>query len=251
MQDLVLSYLKEHIFSLNGIKKYLYSKWIELGIRISKGIEIILLPCSLMIGVYIKYFTKIPPQLFPISYKVFAKCNWLPVRFHYYQPIIKKEMLPKNYKKIENPLTGLDLDIKYQLDLLSKFRYNDELKKISFEKKDDVDPHYNNLYYPSGDAELLYNMIRFYKPKRIIEIGSGESTKFVRKALKMNKLETETVTEHTCIEPYERPWLEKLDTNVIRKPVEELDVSFFKQLSENDILFIIISILAGALEPFH
>ena len=44
--------------------------------------------------------------------------------------------------------------------------------------------------------------------------------------------------EHTCIEPFENLWLEKLSVKVIRKLVEDVDVNFFNQLDENDILFI-------------
>lgn len=44
--------------------------------------------------------------------------------------------------------------------------------------------------------------------------------------------------EHICIEPYEQPWLEKLGIKIVRKKVEELDISYFNQLQSNDILFI-------------
>lgn len=44
---------------------------------------------------------------------------------------------------------------------------------------------------------------------------------------------------HTCIEPFEMPWLEKVGgVNVVRKKVEELEIDFFSDLAENDILFI-------------
>ena len=39
-------------------------------------------------------------------------------------------MLPQNYNSIENPLIGIDLNIRNQLDLLSKFHYNEELERI-------------------------------------------------------------------------------------------------------------------------
>ena len=33
---------------------------------------------------------------------------------------------------------------------------------------------YRNGLFESGDAEFLYNMIRYFKPRRIFEIGSGQ-----------------------------------------------------------------------------
>ena len=54
-----------------------------------------------------------------------------------------------------------------------------------------------------------------------------------------NQFENKNYTcNHTCIEPYEQPWLEQLDVKLIREKVEHLDYSIFKNLEKNDILFI-------------
>ena len=45
-------------------------------------------------------------------------------------------------------------------------------------------------------------------------------------------------SHHICIEPYEMPWLEQLGIEILRKKIEDIDVSFFNQLLSNDILFI-------------
>lgn len=74
-------------------------------------------------------------------------------------------------------------------------------------------------------------MIRFYKPKRIIEIGSGNSTLMAIRAVKQNMREDLRYNcEHICIEPYEMKWLEKTSAKVIRSKVEDLDSSFFNVL---------------------
>ena len=44
--------------------------------------------------------------------------------------------------------------------------------------------------------------------------------------------------EHICIEPYEMPWLEESGVSVVRRKVEDVELSFFSKLEENDILFI-------------
>ena len=44
-----------------------------------------------------------------------------------------------------------------------------------------------NNVFESGDTEYLYQIIRYFKPRRVIEIGSGFSTKIVSKALQVNK----------------------------------------------------------------
>jgi predicted O-methyltransferase YrrM len=93
--------------------------------------------------------------------------------------------------------------------------------------------------YESGDAEYLFSIIRKFKPKKIIEIGSGYSTLILLEALKKNKLEDKQYEcVLTCIEPYEKPWLEKLEEDLLREKVEDIDLNFFNILSENDIFFI-------------
>ncbi len=58
-------------------------------------------------------------------------------------------------------------------------------------------------------------------------------------AIKKNKkLDPKYNCKHICIEPYEMPWLEKIGVSVIREKVENIELSFFKSLEEEDILFI-------------
>ncbi|MGZ3767554.1 MAG: hypothetical protein ACXVA2_23020, partial [Mucilaginibacter sp.] len=74
--------------------------------------------------------------------------------------------------------------------------------------------------YEAGDAEYLYNMVRHFKPKRIIEIGSGFSTLMVRNAIAKNKDgDANYHCDHICIEPYEVPWLEKTATMIAPKAI--------------------------------
>ena len=82
-------------------------------------------------------------------------------------------------------------------------------------------------------------MIRRFKPRRLIEIGSGFSTLIARKAIACNLQERPGCgCRHTCVEPYEEPWLEQCGATVLRQRVESVDKSLFHQLAEDDILFI-------------
>ena len=219
---------------VNFIRSYIISSYIITVL------ETLALPATFLIGIYMKYFTRVPPIYLIRSYKWFTKCDWLPIKFHYYQPIIKLDMLPQNYNNsIENPLIGIDLNIGNQLELLNKFHYNEELVRIPHDKTNESGPYYNSLNFPSyTDAEILYNMIRHFKPTKIVEIGAGESTKFIQLAIEQNKQETGNKTEHICIEPFEQLSLEKSSLTIIRERVERLELSIFSKLSKNDILFI-------------
>jgi hypothetical protein len=81
-------------------------------------------------------------------------------------------------------------------------------------------------------------MIRFFKPKKMIEIGSGMSTLLALDAVKKNKTESNCDCEHICVEPFHMPWLEKSGVRVIRDLVENLNPDMFKELAANDILFV-------------
>lgn len=173
------------------------------------------------------------------SDKTFMKLGILPVLDHYYQPLINpKKHLTKSLRA-ERSLPGIDFNVKEQLELLKKFTFGDELLAIPKEKKSDTEFYYNNASFSTGDAEYLYNMIRYFKPRNIIEIGSGASTLMARNAIAQNKKDDAGYScKHTCIEPYEQPWLEQLEVTVVREKVEMLDKSLFSQLEANDILFI-------------
>ena len=170
--------------------------------------------------------------------QVLLKVGIMPIRNHYYEPLFDKRNLNKPLSD-NRPLPGIDWNIKEQLSILNNFNFNKEFKNILNDYSDDISFHFNNDLFGSGDAEYWYNLIRFKKPRTIIEIGSGNSTKIARLAIKQNKKEKgERECEHICIEPYEMPWLEKLDFTVIREKVENVNKDIFKKLEIGDILFI-------------
>jgi hypothetical protein len=80
-------------------------------------------------------------------------------------------------------------------------------------------------------------MVRHVLPRRVVEIGSGYSTLLVQEALQRNALGGH-LCEHTCVEPFEMPWLERLGVEVVRAPVENVDPGRLATLGDGDILFI-------------
>jgi hypothetical protein len=163
-----------------------------------------------------------------------------PIRNHYYEPLFDDRSLSRPLSK-DRSLPGLDLNESSQIALLSKLNYSDELLALDLKRRrDQVDTFYiHNLTFESGDAEFLYQIIRHLKPGKIIEIGSGHSTKIARLALKKNTLETSIDYAHICVEPYERRWLEKLQgVSVIRQRIEDCDFDWSTALQPGDLLFV-------------
>lgn len=174
----------------------------------------------------------------PLSRKVLLQAGVLPVRRHYYEPLFDGRDLRKPLSA-ERHLPGIDLNTKAQLELLQQFDFKDELARIPEEKADEVTFYFNNKNFKYGDAVYWYSLIRAVRPRHIIEIGSGFSTKMACMAVRANRQQDAAYQcRHVCIEPYEMPWLEQLGVEVIREKVEETNIDLFGQLQENDIVFI-------------
>jgi hypothetical protein len=201
-------------------------------------IDILILPAVVASALVLRFVRRIGVHKFPISKRAMLSVGLMPIRDHYYEPLFQKKHLLKPLSAERN-LPGIDWNISAQLALLDTFQYEQELEILKDGYSDELTFHFQNGAFGAGDAEFWYQIIRTKKPARIIEIGSGNSTKLARAAILQNQLDDPTYNcEHTCIEPYEMPWLEKLGIGIIRQKVEEVDPILFDQLGHNDILFI-------------
>ena len=194
-------------------------------------------PLTLLASIWLKLVRK--AGIGKVNNNIFMTVGVLPVLDHYYEPMVNPKKHLKKSLREDRELPGINFNIDEQLRLLSNFNYNEELMKFPMKKGKNIEFNYDNGSYCSGDAEYLYNIIRHFKPKRVIEIGSGISTLMAQNAIKKNKTEnSDYKCDHTCIEPYEQSWLQELEVDLVRELVENIDVSFFQKLQENDILFI-------------
>lgn len=174
----------------------------------------------------------------PLSRAVLDRAGLAFVRKHYYAPVIDAGDI-RHPLDAARDLPGLDLNEAGQRALLQSFHYADELTALPL-KKPAVDRFgYENTTYAEGDAEMLYNMIRHFRPRRIVEVGSGQSTLMAMEAIPANKREDAGyVCRVTCIEPFEQPWLERLGVEVIRKRVEDCPDKLVRSLEAGDFFFI-------------
>lgn len=203
-------------------------------------IDLMLSPLIILFAFYFRILRHRQFKGFPFSRKILFYVGVLPIIDHYHEPMFNHKRHLKRSLRDKRNLPGIDLDVDKQIELLKKFHFNNELRIIPTKRTNNKNEFcHNEGPFPPADAEYLYNIIRYFLPRRVIEIGSGQSTLMVATALNQNKKQiTGYICQHICIEPYENPWLEALGVQVIRKPVEECDISLFKQLEANDILFI-------------
>ena len=185
-------------------------------------------------------YRKIGANSLRITTNRLKKIGVFPIRNHFYEPLFDDRFISNPLDK-ERHLPGIDFNIKSQINLLDQLSFADELVSLNLKNKSKgIDSFYiNNGSFESGDADFLYQMIRYIKPHKIVEIGSGDSTKIARLALKKNKKESLGEYEHICIEPYGAPWLEELEgTKIIRELVEDCKFDWANELKSGDLLFI-------------
>jgi hypothetical protein len=88
-------------------------------------------------------------------------------------------------------------------------------------------------WFDALDAVALYSMMAWIRPNRYVEIGSGISTQFARKAVTDHRL----TTTLTSIDPEPRAEIDAICDDVIRSGLENVDLPIFDLLGPGDFLF--------------
>lgn len=95
-------------------------------------------------------------------------------------------------------------------------------------------PRWNNGYLPGLDIIGIYTMLARFKPKRYVEIGSGNSTRIAHKAFMEQGLSTEFIT----IDPKPGLEVDQLPNRILRQPFKNIDFDFASELNANDVLYV-------------
>lgn len=164
---------------------------------------------------------------------------------HFYEPIPDTRTLSDDIWLKQSQLVGIDINEQRQINLLREFSSKFKKEYDGFPRHKTSIPYQyyiKNGQFESVDGEILYCMIRYFKPRRILEIGSGYSTCLSAQAILKNKAEdNDYECELVAIEPYPNeilkagfPGLSKL----VPEKVQDVPLAEFEKLTENDILFI-------------
>ncbi len=163
---------------------------------------------------------------------------------HYYSPVPDLEDLEKRQVwERQSTLVGLDFRPKAQIEFLLDLgqRFGSECNWPSDSQSDSDQFYTENGTFSYGCAATTHCILRRFKPHHVIEIGSGNSTVIISRALSLNSKDSPEPIEYTAVDPFPRSIVEKGLcglTRVIKEPVERLDIGFFDRLVENDVLFI-------------
>ncbi len=95
-------------------------------------------------------------------------------------------------------------------------------------------PRWQQSWFPRLDGAIAYGLTRLQRPRMIIEVGSGHSTRFFAKACQDEGVSTELF----CIDPVPRADMARLEVTLQRAPVQQADLALFERLQAGDLLFI-------------
>lgn len=211
---------------------------VRMVYRLAPLLDLIFAPLSLLSSCWSLYVRSAGFERMPLARKIYLRIGVLPIRRHYYEPFFDPADFRQSPEE-DRTLPGIEMRVEQQLLLLDNLNYQSELLNFPLLSNGQRDFFYNNDFFAPGDSEFLYAMIRYCRPHRIIEVGSGNSTLMMLNALEANRnKDSEYACDLTCIEPYEAPWLEDRGVSVLRKRVEEIDPDYFLTLESGDILFI-------------
>lgn len=179
-----------------------------------------------------------------VIFEFFQRLGWHILRRNFYSPLPDTRLLKSNNKLWEGEieLVGVDLNPEGQLNLLKRvFPQFSQECNFPYEPTSTPFEYYtHNRVFGFLSAAVLHCMVRHFAPKTIIEVGSGYSTLVSARAVLHNQAEGKTC-KLISIEPYpDKVLMEGFPglSELIPRKVEEMNLNFFNQLEEGDILFI-------------
>jgi Methyltransferase domain len=186
----------------------------------------------------------LPARLFtdPALFSLYEQRGWHITPVHYYQPIPDTRELSNDLWSGRSLISGVDTNEQFQIELLSKFHsaFSSEYDRFPASSSDPLQFHFSQTIFPAVDAEILYCMIRHFKPRRMIEVGSGMSTLLAAEAIRKNE-KAGYPCSFTAIEPHPREFLRRGVpglAELLEAKVQSVPIERFCTLEANDILFI-------------
>jgi predicted O-methyltransferase YrrM len=164
---------------------------------------------------------------------------------HFYSPIpdldYTREHRGDLWSEIKRSLPGIELAEEKQIGLVRQLAaYYGEVP-FTEHKQDGARYYFENPYLGHGSSIILYSMMRHFRPKRIVEVGSGFSSAAM---LDVNDRFFDGGIRFTFVEPYPERLLSLLSDRdkhrhrICKDIVQNVPPDMFAELESNDILFI-------------
>jgi hypothetical protein len=164
---------------------------------------------------------------------------------HFYSPIANSDEVDRHLT-LTNPQRFIDSVPEVSIDRSAMVRKWNALvpfmNSAPFRETptDGLRYGYENDFYSFGDASILHGMLRFHRPKKIIEIGCGYSS-----ACTLDTVDRylDGNCQLTFIEPFPQRLLDLIGdaakrVRILDHSVQDTSLGIFEELSSGDVLFI-------------
>jgi Methyltransferase domain len=155
----------------------------------------------------------------------------------FYSPIPDLATLPAGIWERADPMRGIDWDLDAQVE---------RLRALSGPIAEFAPPAGGahayepaNPSYPLPDARLLYAMIRDLRPKRIVELGSGQTSRVIGQACVANAAEG-AAPRYRVFDPFPGPETATIPgvESLERLPAQQVPEHVLDELEAGDVLFV-------------
>lgn len=161
---------------------------------------------------------------------------------HFYSPLIDPQAIQADAARIwpQAPaIYGIDFNDASHHRLLSEVfpRMIADYDYPETGPADDALDHYYDANSQFGhlDSRSTFCLLRHFRPRRIVEVGSGYSSLLMQD---VNRRFLDGACRITCIEPFPRPFLRKGGFDLVEKRVQDVPLEYFEALESGDVLFI-------------
>lgn len=158
----------------------------------------------------------------------------------YYSPIPDLAQLPAGVWEARDPLRGIPFDLDAQMGFVER-DLSPHIAELAWGRdvapEHSYDPH--NDSYPLPDARVLYAMMRHLRPKRIVELGSGQTTRVMAQACRDNARDG-TTTRLRAFDPFPTAIDDGLPglAELARTKAQDVPDEVFTELQSGDVLFV-------------
>ena len=170
--------------------------------------------------------------------------TWYPPG-HYYNPLVNPQELESYVDTVfdtsKKTVQGIDFQEELQLEILDKLVPFYKEQPFPIEQTDGFRYYLSNGIFSYSDGIFLHMLMRYFKPKRIIEVGSGHSSAVM---IDTNERFFDNQIRLTFIEPYpERLYsllkdADKTQNRIFEKPIQQVPFTEFEALESGDFLFV-------------
>ena len=164
---------------------------------------------------------------------------------HFYSPYPDTGFVERHKARIFDrevrSVPGVDLRADDQLALIARFAATYGELPFKDEPSAALRYHFRNPQFSYADAIVLYSMLRHFRPRRVIEVGSGFSSAAM---LDTNDLFLSGKVVFSFVEPYPRRLFsvmreeDRQKNEIIVDMVQNIPLERFTELAAGDILFI-------------